>query len=100
MFKLLTLVSLSLLGTQSLVFANPGPSAVPTTGYSCPAADSAGFALGDTNLASDPIFCSYPAISGENPNDFFCTYSAVCYSYSLVLAHLLTRALHIRPMVT
>ncbi|KJA20629.1 hypothetical protein HYPSUDRAFT_42941 [Hypholoma sublateritium FD-334 SS-4] len=76
MFRLLTLVTLSLLGTQSLVFADPGPSAVPTTTYFCPGADEAGFSLANTNLASDPIFCSYPAVPGENQDDFFCTYSA------------------------
>jgi hypothetical protein len=35
-----------------------------------------GFALGESNTSTDPIFCSYPAVPGENPNDFFCTYSA------------------------
>jgi uncharacterized repeat protein (TIGR01451 family) len=43
--------------------------------FTCPSQDNAGFALGQSNLTTNPIFCSYPAIQGENPNDFFCTYS-------------------------
>jgi hypothetical protein len=41
----------------------------------CPPQDQLGFSLGDSNTSTDPIFCSYPAVPGENPNDFFCTYS-------------------------
>jgi len=26
-------------------------------------------------LVQIPFFCSYPAVAGEDPNDFFCTYS-------------------------
>ncbi len=78
MFKLLTLITLSIFGMQSFVLAS-GPSSVPTTGYTCPSADNGGFSLGDSDLNSSPIFCSYPATPGENPNDFYCTYSAVCY---------------------
>jgi hypothetical protein len=44
-------------------------------GISCPPQDEAGFPLGQSDLTTDPIFCSYPAVPGENPNDFFCTYS-------------------------
>jgi hypothetical protein len=43
--------------------------------YQCPSEDEAGFALGESDLTSDPIFCSYPAFPGENPNDFYCTYN-------------------------
>jgi hypothetical protein len=45
-------------------------------GFTCPPTDQLGFAVGDTDYTSDPIFCSYPAVAGEDPNDFFCTYSA------------------------
>ena len=44
--------------------------------FACPPADEAGFPLGDTDYTTDPFFCSYPAFPGENPNDFYCTYSA------------------------
>jgi hypothetical protein len=42
--------------------------------FTCPPQDEAGFPLGPGS--TNPTFCSYPAFSGENPNDFFCTYSA------------------------
>ena len=41
----------------------------------CPATDTLGFALGVSDTTTDPIFCSYPAVSGEDPYDFFCRYS-------------------------
>ena len=44
--------------------------------YTCPPTDGLGFALGDNTTNTDPIFCSYPAVAGENPMDFFCDYSA------------------------
>jgi hypothetical protein len=43
--------------------------------FACPPQDQLGFSVGVTDLSTDPIFCSYPAVPGENPNDFFCTYS-------------------------
>ena len=43
--------------------------------YACPAQDALGFALGPGSNTGDPLFCSYPAVAGEDPNDFFCTYS-------------------------
>jgi hypothetical protein len=43
--------------------------------FTCPPQDQAGFPLGQSNLTTNPIFCSYPAVPNENPNDFFCTYS-------------------------
>jgi len=46
------------------------------SGFTCPPADTAGFGLGDSDYTADPIFCSYPTVPGEDPNDFFCTYSA------------------------
>ena len=45
--------------------------------FECPPTDQLGFSVGDTNLSTDPIFCSYPAVPGEDPNDFYCTYSAI-----------------------
>jgi Domain of unknown function DUF11 len=42
---------------------------------SCPPQDTAGFPLGTHSDSGGTLFCSYPAVPGENPNDFFCTYS-------------------------
>lgn len=42
---------------------------------SCPAIDEAGFPLGASN-PGPPIFCSYPAIPGGDPNQYFCLYDA------------------------
>ena len=47
-----------------------------SSSFTCPAQDMANFPLGVSNTSSSPIFCSYPAFQGENPNDFFCDYSA------------------------
>ncbi len=55
------------------------PPRLPSTSYTCPSQDSAGFSVGTTNYATEPIFCSYPAYAGENANDFYCTYSSVCF---------------------
>jgi hypothetical protein len=44
--------------------------------YACPAQDNANFPLDYSDTSGNPIFCSYPIFSGENPFDFFCTYSA------------------------
>jgi hypothetical protein len=44
--------------------------------YTCPPQDMLGFALGSSDTSSNPIFCSYPAVSGEDPKDFYCEYSA------------------------
>jgi len=47
------------------------------TCYSCPATDDAGFSVGPTNTSTDStITCPYPAVPGEDPNDFYCQYSA------------------------
>ena len=54
-----------------LIFAAPASSHA----CSCPPLDALGFALGSSDTNSNPIFCSYPAVPGEDPNDFFCTYS-------------------------
>ncbi|KAF8964478.1 hypothetical protein BDZ97DRAFT_1612846, partial [Flammula alnicola] len=60
------------------------PSATPTS-YICPPVDNGGFSLGSNDVTSDPIFCSYPAVPGEDPNDFYCTYSKI--TGALVLDH-------------
>jgi len=44
---------------------------VPTPSFECPATDVAGFPL---EVHDDTLFCSYPAVPGEDPNDFFCRY--------------------------
>jgi hypothetical protein len=43
--------------------------------FVCPPEDQLGFALGQDDTSADPIFCSYPAVEGEDPFDFYCTYS-------------------------
>ena len=48
--------------------------------YRCPPEDQLGFAVAEKDETSDPIFCSYPAVEGEDPYDFYCTYSKVCSS--------------------
>jgi hypothetical protein len=47
-----------------------------SSSFTCPPQDSVGFPLGTSNTSSNPIFCSYPAVSGEDPKDFYCEYSA------------------------
>lgn len=42
---------------------------------SCPAVDAAGFPLGASD-PGPPLFCSYPAFPGGDPNQFFCLYDA------------------------
>lgn len=56
--------------------ALPRRSASPCT-YTCPPADALGFTAATNSNDGTTLFCSYPAFEGENPNDFFCTYSAV-----------------------
>ena len=68
-------VTLDTTGTEATVtFTNHVVS--PPPGFTCPAQDQAGFPLGEHDESTDPIFCSYPAFPGENPNDFFCSYDA------------------------
>jgi hypothetical protein len=54
--------------TTTMMMGSPGC-------FRCPPQDDLGFALGQNDTSTDPIFCSYPAVPGENPNDFSCTYS-------------------------
>jgi len=52
------------------------PSSTPPANcYTCPGADSLGFTVGSTSDSNGALFCSYPAVPGEDPNDFFCNYS-------------------------
>jgi hypothetical protein len=53
------------------------PSSVPTCTPICPSQDLAGFSLVANSNDGVTLFCSYPAFTGEDPNDFFCTYSSV-----------------------
>jgi hypothetical protein len=50
-----------------------------TISYSPPPEDEAGFPAGtgpgDESDSGAVLFISYPAFPGENPNDFYCTYS-------------------------
>ena len=62
------------------------PSGVPSCTYNCPPTDALGFSLGDHSNDGTTLFCSYPAVEGEDPNDFFCDYSSV--SLPLVYAPL------------
>ena len=62
------------------------PSGVPSCTYNCPPTDALGFSLGDHSNDGTTLFCSYPAVEGEDPNDFFCDYSFV--SLPLVYAPL------------
>jgi hypothetical protein len=47
--------------------------------YWCPAQDNLGFQLGPpgTKETETDFQCSYPAVEGENPDDFYCLYSKV-----------------------
>jgi hypothetical protein len=58
-----------------VAFGFAGPASASPAAATCPAQDAAGFPVGQTNTSEDPIFCSYPAFAGQDPNDFFCTYS-------------------------
>jgi hypothetical protein len=60
-------------GLGLLAFILPGPVRAACT---CPPKDNLGFPLGQSDESTDPIFCSYPAVPGEDPNDFFCTYNS------------------------
>jgi K319L-like, PKD domain len=53
-----------------------GAAGTKSVSVTCPPTDQLGFALGEYDTSTDPIFCSYPAVAGEDPHDFYCTYSA------------------------
>jgi len=59
----------------SLVAPLPAAAASPAGCYVCPSQDNAAFPLGPGSNTGNPLFCSYPAFGGENPNDFYCTYN-------------------------
>ncbi len=63
-------------GTGTALFTDTETLAGSGSTFTCPPTDEAGFPVGDTDYTVDPIFCSFPAFSGEDPNDFFCKYSA------------------------
>lgn len=70
--------TLSALLAFATVHAKPQagtPSGTPSA-YSCPGTDLAAFPLGTNNSDGTTLFCSYPAFPGEDPNDFYCKYSA------------------------
>jgi hypothetical protein len=63
-----------------------GPSQGSTLAcFVCPPADNAGVSLGHSDIRANPIFCSYPAFPGGNPDDFYCTYDPVSIPLSLPL---------------
>ena len=78
------IVFLAVLIVPLVVNADTQPSPSTCT-YHCPTSDTAGFPLGQLDESSDPIFCSYPAFQGEDPNDFYCTYSKVSILYFTIL---------------
>ena len=53
------------------------PSGAPACTYSCPPVDLGGFDVGTVSDEGTTLFCSYPAIAGESPDDFYCKYSDV-----------------------
>ncbi len=63
-------------GTGTPLFTDTETLSGSGSGFTCPPADQAGFSVGVTDYTVDPIFCSYPAVANENPNDFYCTYSS------------------------
>ncbi|KZP04963.1 hypothetical protein FIBSPDRAFT_806182 [Athelia psychrophila] len=69
-FVLLAVVP-SVAGAALLPRASGSPSCVAQ----CPASDGAGFPLGDTSDTNGILFCSYPAVPGESPEDFYCDYN-------------------------
>ncbi|KIK05413.1 hypothetical protein K443DRAFT_675193 [Laccaria amethystina LaAM-08-1] len=71
------LFTLSTLLAFAAVHAAPQgqPSGAPTCTFSCPPQDQLGFNLGVHTDDGTNLFCSYPAVDGEDPNDFFCRYS-------------------------
>lgn len=73
--KVALLVAMMALAGGVVAFGFAGAAYSAPTSYSCPPTDNAGFAVGPgSDTTSNPIFCSYPAFSGENPDDFYCTY--------------------------
>ncbi|KAJ7247124.1 hypothetical protein B0H12DRAFT_1186910 [Mycena haematopus] len=52
------------------------PSGTPGCTATCPPQDKSGFHLGNHSNSGGVLFCSYPAVAGEDQNDFFCTYNS------------------------
>ena len=66
-------ISGGMLGLLALVLP------APVRAFMCPPEDQLGFPVGPEpvyqNECGGVLFCSYPAMPAEDPNDFFCTYS-------------------------
>jgi len=62
--------------TGTPLFTDTEALSASGSGFTCPTADLAGFAVGVTDYTVDPIFCSYPAFPNEESTDFYCSYSA------------------------
>jgi hypothetical protein len=60
----------------------------PSSCFDCPATDMAGFPVNNPSDDGSILFCSYPAFSGEDPNDFFCTYNVSFIFLAQNLLHL------------
>jgi hypothetical protein len=75
-YTMYALFTLFFMFATSFVGLHAQPSSTPSC-FSCPPEDEAGFPLGNSDESANPIFCSYPAFSGENPTDFYCTYDPV-----------------------
>jgi hypothetical protein len=69
--------NLSILITVAIITLRAYAQSSTVNCYACPPEDQLGFALGEKDENADPIFCSYPAVPGEDPLDFFCTYNRV-----------------------
>jgi hypothetical protein len=48
---------------------------IPSSCFVCPETDMAGFPFSNPSDNGNILFCSYPAVPGDDPNDFFCTYN-------------------------
>ncbi|KAG8871420.1 hypothetical protein FRB98_000779 [Tulasnella sp. 332] len=43
--------------------------------FTCPSQDTLSYPLGNHSDDDGVLFCSYPSIVNQDPNDFFCTYN-------------------------
>ncbi|KAJ6508346.1 hypothetical protein C8R45DRAFT_786534, partial [Mycena sanguinolenta] len=62
--------------TLAFVAQAQQPSGTPQCTASCPTQDEAGFPIANHSNSRGVLFCSYPAVPGEDPNDFYCTYDS------------------------
>jgi hypothetical protein len=79
MFVHLSVITVYILACLSLVQAAalPRRSGLPSCHAVCPPTDIFDSTLGVSDTTTDPIFCSYPAVPGQDPNRFFCKYFQV-----------------------